>query len=129
MIIAILGALTLFFGFFTDLADMFKDPKKRVLLIWIVLIVLVGSFFYHRVEGWSWVDSFYFSVVALTTVGFGDLTPTTAGSKLFTTIYIVMGLSIFVAFANEVVKTRVHRVSQRKGIDDGLESASTDEGN
>jgi voltage-gated potassium channel Kch len=90
--------------------------------------VLVGSFFYHRVEGWSWVDSFYFSVVALTTVGFGDLTPTTAGSKLFTTIYIVMGLSIFVAFANEVVKTRVQRVAQKRTGDDGIELGSTNEG-
>jgi hypothetical protein len=127
MITATLGALALLFGFFRDLGDMFKDPKKRVLLIWIVLIVLFGSFFYNRVEGWSWTDSFYFSVVTLTTVGYGDLAPTTDGSKIFTTIYIVMGLSIFVAFANEVVKTRVTRVAKRRGGHDGQESGPSGE--
>jgi asparagine N-glycosylation enzyme membrane subunit Stt3 len=116
MTVAILGALGLFFGLFQDLRLMMQDPKKRILIVWIVLLVLFGSFFYHQVEGWSWIDSFYFSVVALTTVGFGDLTPTTAWSKFFTTVYILVGLSIFVTFADAVVKTHVHRVAQKRGV-------------
>ena len=42
-----------------------------------ILVLATGTVVYHFVEDWSWVDSFYFSSVALTTVGFGDLTPTT----------------------------------------------------
>ena len=47
----------------------------------LVFILVLGTVVYHYVEGWSWVDAFYFSAVAGSTVGFGDLSPTTNGSK------------------------------------------------
>ena len=53
---------------------------------------------YRWLEDWSWVDSLYFSVVAITTVGFGDLTPSTDASKLFTVGYLVVGISLFTTF-------------------------------
>lgn len=51
--------------------------------------LLTGTVVYHLLEDWSWVDSLYFSVVTLTTVGYGDLSPTTDLSKLFTVVYLV----------------------------------------
>jgi len=58
------------------------------------LLVLLGTVVYRVLEDWSWVDSFYFSSVTLTTVGFGDLSPTTTVSKLFTVFYIFTGISL-----------------------------------
>jgi voltage-gated potassium channel len=46
------------------------------------------------------LDAFYFSVITLTTVGYGDLSPTTPISKIFTVIYILLGISILLAFIN-----------------------------
>jgi len=40
---------------------------------------------------WSFVDALYFSMVTISTVGYGDLTPTTRFSKLFTVCYILLG--------------------------------------
>jgi voltage-gated potassium channel Kch len=59
----------------------------------------VGTVVYSALEGWSVVDSLYFSVVALATVGFGDLVPTTDVGKLFTVGYIITGIGILAAFA------------------------------
>ena len=61
-------------------------------------LILVGTVVYRLLEDWSWVDALYFSVVAVTTVGFGDLTPTTDASKLFTVFYILTGISIITAY-------------------------------
>ena len=59
-----------------------------------VFLLLVGSVVYHYAEGWSWVDSIYFCTIAVTTVGFGDLSPTTDGTKLFTIFYVFAGIAL-----------------------------------
>jgi hypothetical protein len=74
----------------------------------------VGTLMYRWMEGWGWVDSLYFSVVTLTTVGYGDLSPTSPGSKLFTVFYIIGGISLFGAFLNNVMKRRARRTARRR---------------
>lgn len=60
----------------------------------IASLLLAGGVAYHYLEGWSWIDSFYFATVALTTVGFGDLVPSTDAAKIFTMIYLMAGIGI-----------------------------------
>ncbi|WP_235824154.1 potassium channel family protein [Falsiruegeria mediterranea] len=68
-------------------------------------MILWASVFYRLVEGWSWLDSIYFSVVTISTVGFGDFSPETAAGKIFTMFYILIGLGIFVAAATTIANT------------------------
>ena len=91
---------------FQELWHLFKKPKYRSLLIWLLIILALGTVFYRHVEGWSWIDSLYFTVITLATVGYGDLTPTTPESKLFTVFYVFVGLSVFLSFASMLAKER-----------------------
>ena len=52
-----------------------RDGVYRYLAISAIALLAVGTVVYQLLEDWSWVDSLYFSTVAVTTVGFGDLTP------------------------------------------------------
>jgi voltage-gated potassium channel len=45
----------------------------------------------------------YFSVVSMSTVGYGDITPQTAASKLFTVSIIIMGITVFATSISAVV--------------------------
>jgi tetrahydromethanopterin S-methyltransferase subunit C len=63
-----------------------------------VVVVAVGVMFYTNVEHWSFINALYFCVVTLGTVGYGDITPSTDAAKLFTVIYIIVGLSIIGGF-------------------------------
>jgi hypothetical protein len=60
-------------------------------------LLFIGTISYKFLENWSWIDSFYFSVVTLSTVGYGDLYPTTEMSRLFTAFYILSGVAIAVS--------------------------------
>lgn len=68
------------------------------LFIFVALLIVIGTAFYHWVEQWSWIDSYYFSVMTLTTVGYGDVVPQTEWGKIFTTLYVLGGLGIVFAF-------------------------------
>jgi hypothetical protein len=59
-------------------------------LIWL----FVGSSAYVWFEDWSYADSFYFSVVTLTTIGLGDFVPGTSAGVTFHYFYCVIGLGL-----------------------------------
>ena len=86
----------------------------RILFGMVVVALGTGTVVYHFLEGWSWVDSFYFSSVAVTTVGFGDLTPTRDVSKLFTVLYIFSGIGIISAFIDHRLKRHSGRIATRR---------------
>jgi voltage-gated potassium channel len=88
--------------FFRTVTSFLKDDEYRDLLITTILIVFGGSIFYHFVEGWSYIDSLYFSVVTLTTIGYGDFSPQTDAGKIFTIIYIITGIGMILSFINTI---------------------------
>ena len=54
--------------------------------------LIVGAVFYHYVEGWSVLDCVYFSMVVITTVGYGDFVPKTPIGKAFTIAFAFYGI-------------------------------------
>jgi len=81
-----------------------RDPSFRAALVLAILILVSGTVFYRSVEGWSWIDAFYFSATTVSTVGYGDLSPTTDFSKLFTVIYMFIGIGVFVLLFAQLAK-------------------------
>lgn len=88
--------------FIRTLISFLKDEEYRDLLVTTILILILGTFVYHYLEGWSYIDSLYFSIVTLTTIGYGDFSPQTDGGKLFTILYIVIGIGMILSFVNTV---------------------------
>ena len=88
--------------------------SSQILTGFIVCVLGLGTIVYKMLEDWGWIDSFYFSVITLTTVGYGDLAPSSSESKLFTTFYIITGISLLGAALNEVMKRRGRRMAGRR---------------
>jgi hypothetical protein len=64
-----------------------------------------GTIYYTYEEEWSYIDSFYFSTITLTTIGYGDLYPTSDESKLFTSIYTILGVGVMLYLLGSVITT------------------------
>lgn len=80
-----------------------KDPNSRSILFLTLFTLFSGTMFYSTVENMTILDALYFSFTTLTTIGYGDLYPTTAIGKIFTMIYAVVGLGIMASFIGVVV--------------------------
>jgi voltage-gated potassium channel len=98
----------LVFGMLRALWALRRDPQFRSLALLTLIAIASGTGFYSTVEGFRVVDALYFSVMTLTTVGYGDLAPQTDLGKLFTVVYALVGIGILLAF----VTTLAARMSQ-----------------
>ena len=97
------------------LAAVWRDPETRALPVVAGALVLTGTLFYWRFEDWTVVEALYFSVVTLTTVGYGDLSPTSTGTQIFTIIYILTGLGVLVALLTSVAQQYIRQKSEGGG--------------
>ncbi|MGG0184835.1 potassium channel family protein [Bacillus rhizoplanae] len=79
-----------------------KDKEFQVLFVLTAGTLMTGTIFYSTVEKMRVIDALYFSVVTLTTVGYGDFSPKTDFGKLFTIFYIFIGLGLVAGFIRKL---------------------------
>ncbi len=95
--------------FWSAIRKAWSDPTFRTLGALTASLLLVGTFVFNRIEGWSFLDSFYYSAVTAATVGFGDFTPKTPAGKLVTVFYMFCGIGLLVAlltrFADALIQS------------------------
>ena len=63
----------------------------KVLAVSAVTLIAIGTVLFSALEDWSIVDSFYFSVVTLTTLGYGDVTPNSLGGQVVAMAAVITG--------------------------------------
>jgi len=95
------------------LRGFFRDPAGQETVAVASVVIAVGTVFYRFVEDLLWIDSLYFAVVTLTTVGYGDISPATTPGKVFTMFYVVVGIGIFVALVTQIASHLVEARKQR----------------
>ncbi len=108
--------------------QMFKQPETRGLLLVALSTLVIGVLFYMNVEHWSLINSIYFCVVTLGTVGYGDITPTTDIGKIFTTFYIIVGLSVIGGFFATAGNIFRQEMALRKQQPENADQKIQDEG-
>lgn len=73
----------------------------------LVLVVLVGTSGYMRIEGWRFLDALYMTVITITTVGFGEVGTLSETGRTFTVILIFMGMGIMAYAVGMVAQVMV----------------------
>merc|ERR1712137_389350 len=82
--------------------DFMSSTKTVVISLLVSIVYLLGGMiiFYlcqmnqAEEDQWSMLDCLYFSVVTVSTVGYGDLTPTTSLGRWFAIFYMLVGIGL-----------------------------------
>jgi voltage-gated potassium channel len=82
---------------------------KKILtgFLLILLIILIGTFGYMLIEDSSIIDALFMTVISITTVGFKEVFPLSAVSKLFTIFLIFGGVGLFLYFVSMITEAMV----------------------
>jgi len=110
--------------------DALDGASKWQELALLVVYFLTGFGVYRHLEGWDFLDSVYFTVVSVTTVGYGDLSPATQPGMVFSIFYLAVGLVLVGAMISQfgqAVLARAEEVLLRKLDDDPDDDEAPDD--
>ena len=90
---------------------------KRIVLVatltLLVSLISFGTVLFHALEDWTWIESFYFTIVTITTVGYGDIAPSNDTTRIVTALFILVGVGIGAGiisfYGSSVVKQGLRR--------------------
>ncbi len=106
--------------FFGSLTLQVLKVVRVFLTIFMIFFISSGLFFYVEsginADVRTFGDAFYFTVVALTTVGFGDITPMSEGGRWVTVLMILSGIILIPWQVGRIVKEWVHMASKKEII-------------
>ena len=92
-----------------------KQLKESIIMLVAAIFALlsIGTVTFHILEGWGFIDSFYFSAMTATTVGYGDFIPTKTSSKIFTVFYSMSIIPFILYTFTMVAKYRVDSIHRK----------------
>jgi hypothetical protein len=73
-------------------------------LLAVLILIIFGMGVMMGIENWNSADAFYWATVTITTVGYGDIIPTTRSGKIFTMFYVILGCSYVAKAMTDFVK-------------------------
>lgn len=112
--------LTHFLSEMQFLAGAIKGSLRKIsifMMIVLTLVIIMGSVMYMVEAGKngfnSIPDSIYWAIVTITTVGYGDISPTTALGKFVASVIMLMGYAI-IAVPTGIVTTEMALAMRKK---------------
>ena len=83
-------------------------PRKLAIAIIVLFsMLLMGTIGFHYLEGWGFLESFYATVVTLSSVGYGDFLPRSKEGMLFTVFLIIVGVGTMLYTIGLVTETMI----------------------
>ncbi len=82
----------------------------RALILWgaiLVAFILLSALGYVWIEGWSYFDGLYMTVITLTTVGYGEVRPLSPAGRTFTMVIMLAGIGALAYFISGLVRVVV----------------------
>jgi voltage-gated potassium channel len=110
-----LGVVLMVGRFGKALRHALRSEEFRGLCVAAVMLIATGTIVYMLLEHWSLVNSFYFAVSTLTTTSPTGLALHHTISKLFTALYVLLGVTIIFQFARGIATAYANMRREKQG--------------
>ena len=82
------------------------NPWRRLrwVTIALLLVIATGIIGYVTIEGWSFLDALYMTVVTISTVGYEEVQPLSDGGRVFSIVLIIGGVGVMLYGATTMVQ-------------------------
>ena len=82
------------------------STRRRFIIIIsaLVIIVSIGVIGYEIIEGWSFVDALYMTVITLSTVGYGEVHQLSTAGRIFSIVLIISGVGAMLYTLTTIVQ-------------------------
>ncbi len=91
--------------------------RMRVYLSVLVCVVIFGTIGLMIFEQLPLLDAFYFLIVTIATVGYGDIHPLTPAGKILVMVIILTGVGCFVGVAANSIESMIDERERRNRIE------------
>ncbi len=85
------------------------ESKKRFYLLTFSITFVLGGLLLSIAEGISLSDAYYFCLVTMSTVGYGDIAPETTIGRLISVVVILVGVATFLAFVGNLTEIALNK--------------------
>ena len=78
-------------------------------LLFSIILMFIWALSFHLTEWRSYFNSLYFAIMTFTTIWYWDFTPVTHIGKLFTMIYAVLWVPLFIWILSVIIESRMKK--------------------
>lgn len=106
--------------------DVYRKIKFTAAVL--ALVFAVGTLGFHFIEGWTFFESFFMTLITVSTIGYGELHPLSQVGRYFDVVVIIMGVGTvaysFMAFTQLIVDGEAQRLLGRRRLDNKINAMS-----
>lgn len=89
-----------------------------------VIVAIVGTIGYNRLEEWTLAESLYATIITMTTIGYGDFSPSSIEGRVFTIVLSLFAIGIggyaVTSVASFVIEGNFHRFIKGRRVDNQI---------
>ena len=91
--------------------------RFRIYLVILAIVLILGMIGLMVIEGFSPLDAFYFIIVTISTVGFGDIHPVTPLGKVLVIVIIIAGVGCFLGVVANAIEYMIETRERTQRIE------------
>ena len=100
--------------------------RVAIIVVAIVAVFFGGTVGYMIIEGWSFNEALYMTIITVSTVGYGEVKPLSGSGRLFTATLIISGILLIATGANfifsSIMEGTFGEIFRRQGMEQKISS-------